>query len=107
MIMAFLKLTADFIFKRLFVGSPELLIDLINAVLLQGETEIKDPITEIVILNPEITRETLDDKSSILDIKANDGHGNLYNIEIQAFPRSSFVKRALYYWARLYGSQLR
>jgi predicted transposase/invertase (TIGR01784 family) len=101
--MAFLKLTSDFIFKKLFTESPELLADLVNSVL-NLNSEFK--IVSLEVLNPEIPKEIISDKTSILDIRAKDKFGNIYNIEMQAFPKSAFIKRALFYWSKLYSGQL-
>ena len=101
--MAFLSLTSDFIFRTLFTRSPDLLIDLTNSIL---QLPFEKKIIKINILNPEIPREYITDKMSILDIKAEDSSGRLFNIEMQAFSQGYFVKRALYYWAKLFTSQL-
>jgi predicted transposase/invertase (TIGR01784 family) len=101
--MDFLKLTSDFIFKKLFTESQDLLVDLVNSVLnLNSEFRI----ISLEVLNPEIPKEIISDKTSILDIRAKDKFGNIYNIEMQAFPKSAFIKRALFYWSRLYSGLL-
>lgn len=105
--MELLRLTTDFVFKLVFTTSPDLLIDLINSILSRDPNPPQAPIVQIEILNPELTKESETGKMSILDIKAMDEKDNLYNIEMQAFPHTAFVKRALYYWAKLYGSQLK
>ena len=57
----------EFIFKKLFVMAPTLLIALINAV----RTEAV-PIESIEILNPTITPEDITGKFIVLDILAKD-----------------------------------
>jgi predicted transposase/invertase (TIGR01784 family) len=57
-------------------------------------------------LNPITEPVVLDDKLSILDIKARDQSGRLFNIEMQLVVNPSLRRRFLYYWARLYSSQL-
>jgi predicted transposase/invertase (TIGR01784 family) len=47
------------------------------------------------------------DKASILDIKAIDENGRIYDLEIQNIGNESFVNRTLYYWARSYADQLK
>ncbi|PIE69514.1 MAG: hypothetical protein CSA21_02485 [Deltaproteobacteria bacterium] len=46
------------------------------------------------------------DKESVLDIKAVSETGEIFNIEVQTSRDEVFTNRSLYYWARLYGSQL-
>jgi hypothetical protein len=53
-----------------------------------------------------VSKDRLDDKLSILDIKARDQSGRLFNIEMQLLAERYFRQRVLYYWARLHQSQL-
>lgn len=94
----------DFAFKILF-GSEEntdILLPFINSIL-----SLPNPLTELTLLNPynHITHST--DKLSILDIKARDGFGHLYNIEMQMTDQVGYSQRALYYWSKLYSQQLK
>ena len=59
------------------------------------------------ILNPYNEREFLDDKLSIVDVKARDQAGRLYQIEIQLLNAPDLPARILYGWADLYSAQLR
>ncbi|MCP5495444.1 MAG: Rpn family recombination-promoting nuclease/putative transposase [Leptospiraceae bacterium] len=101
--MPFLKLTSDFLFKTLFTQNPDLLVSLVNSILhLKSDKKL----ISLDILNPEIQKEILSDKLSVLDIKARDETGNIFHIEMQAFPQDFYSKRAAYYWAKLYFRQL-
>ena len=60
----------------------------------------------ITICNPFHVNESVTDKESILDIKAEDESHRTYNIEMQLQGNSIFSNRALYYWAKAYASQL-
>ncbi len=103
-IMRLLDLKSDFVFRAVFTRSPNSLIHLINAVLnFSRDRQIK----EITILPSENPKETPMDKLSILDIKAINNRRELINIEMQVFPQSNYLERALFYWARLFTSQLR
>ena len=42
----------------------------------------------------------------ILDIKARDDQGRLYNLEMQMLATASLVQRLLYYWSKIYSQQL-
>jgi predicted transposase/invertase (TIGR01784 family) len=58
------------------------------------------------LLNPFVLGTYHRDKVSILDVKARDAQGKLYNVEIQCKLHLSFPERILYYGARLFSSQL-
>ncbi len=95
------------IFVRFLLGLEEnkpILIDFINTILLDSEFE---PVVDLTILNPFNLKEGLDEKESILDIKAEDKTGRVFDVEIQVIGNASFVKRSLYYWAKNYYSQLK
>jgi len=64
-------------------------------------------IQDLELLNPFNPKEALDDKLSILDIKACDQAGRQFNVEMQLVARRHYEKRILYYWARLHQAQLR
>jgi predicted transposase/invertase (TIGR01784 family) len=96
----------DCVFKAL-LGSVEnrnLLIHFLNAIL---ATELAAPITEVDILNPYNDKEFLDDKLSIVDVKAEDSAGRLYQIEIQLLSYRHLPARMVYTWADFYSGQLR
>ncbi len=93
----------DLVFKKLF-GSEEnkdILLSLINAVLPENQQ-----ITELSIKNPYNVSDYAEGKLSILDIKAEDAQGNLYDIEMQIKGTTFYGRRTLYYWAKIFGSQL-
>ena len=72
-----IKPFVGFVFKMTF-GSPEnsiALIGLLNAIL-----ELERPITEVTILNPFSRKEFETAKFMVLDVKARDSAGRLFNI---------------------------
>ena len=95
----------DYAFKKLFgsESNKPLLIALLNAVL---RAYLAEPIVDVDILNPFNDKDILGDKLSILDIKARDRNGRLYNIEMEMAAAKAYPKRILYYWSKLYESQL-
>lgn len=103
--MDLLKPSIDFVFKRIFgvEENKDVLLDFLNAVF---ESANEPGVTEIEILNPYLDKTTVYDKMSVLDIKARTASGTLINIEIQLRDQQDMEKRSLYYWARMYGSQL-
>ncbi|MBK1653649.1 hypothetical protein CKO29_02880 [Allochromatium vinosum] len=95
----------DCVFKAL-LGSESnraLLIHFLNANL---GSALPAPITEVEILNPYNDKEFLDDKLSIVDVKARDQRGCLHQIEIQLLANRDLPARILYTWADLYSAQL-
>ena len=95
----------DIAFKKLF-GTPAwsgLTISLIDAVLSPAPGR---HLTELHLLNPYSEKDFLDDKITVLDIKARDERGRWFNVEMQMDLGRASAPRLLYYWARLYGGQL-
>jgi predicted transposase/invertase (TIGR01784 family) len=95
--------TLDVVFKLLFADerNRELLSALLTAVLAPPE-----PITDVEVLNPETPRETVIEKGAVLDVRARLADGTQTHVEMQAARHPGLRQRALYYWARLYTSQL-
>jgi predicted transposase/invertase (TIGR01784 family) len=95
----------DYAFKHLFGrdATRPLLIDVLDSVL---DPPPGHAIHDIELLNPFNPKEALDDKLSILDIKARDQAGRLFNVEMQMLAFRHYEKRILYYWARLHQQQL-
>ncbi len=101
--MKLFALTVDFAFKALFAPNPDLLMSLLNSFpSFQGSNRIR----ALKVLNPEIPKEISDEKLSILDIRAENELGEQFLIEMQALTKSSFPKRILYYWSKVYSRGL-
>src|SRR5229473_2047717 len=95
----------DYAFKHVF-GRREtqrILIDVINSVLNPPPTH---RICDLDLQNPFNPKEALDDKLSILDIKARDQSGRQFNVEMQMLAFRYYEKRILYYWSKLHPQQL-
>ncbi len=95
--------TVDCVFKALLGNEKHknLLIHFLNAVL---EPPDNERISEVVIIDPYNEREFETDKLSIVDVKAKDGAGNNYQIEIQAMVHAGLPARILYTWSTIYHS---
>jgi predicted transposase/invertase (TIGR01784 family) len=93
----------DFAFKFIFGSeqNKDILIDFLNATINGDET-----ITNITLLNPFNMKEYIDDKLSILDVKAQLDNGTFVNVEVQLLNQKDMKNRTLYYWSKLYSSQL-
>ncbi len=97
--------TVDCVFKAL-LGADEnrnLLVHFLNAFLAQ---ELMAPLVWVEILNPYNDKECLTDKLSIVDVKARDEAGRLYQIEIQLTAYVHLPARILYNWADIFSQQL-
>ena len=97
----------DFVFKKLF-GSEnhkEILIAFLNSVF--GNKGTEEEIVNIIIENPEVNKNWEGDKLSRLDIKATTSNDSRINIEIQLKNQFNMKRRTLYYWSKLYESQMK
>ena len=85
----------DLAFKKIFgvEENKDLLIALIYSIVSD-----EDQLVDLTLLNPYNAKNFQNDKLSILDIKAQNHEGKLYNIEMQITDEKHYDKRALYYW---------
>jgi len=100
------NLCNDIIFRFIFGNkkNERILISLLNSILgLEGSGKI----IKLTFLNPINLKEYLKDKTTTLDVKAEDNTGKLYNIEVQVRYHTSYIERVLYYLAKLFSSQLK
>jgi predicted transposase/invertase (TIGR01784 family) len=96
----------DYAFQYLLgrESTKSILIDVLNIVL---NPPPGHEIVGIELLNPLNLQEALDDKLSILDIKARDQSGRLFNVEMQMLAQAHYAKRVVYYSARVHKDQLK
>ena len=66
----------------------------------------RQAIKEIEFSNLEVGGEYQDDKQSRLDILVKTQDDEFINVEVQLTNQYDMVKRTLYYWSRIYNSQL-
>ncbi|WP_433584024.1 Rpn family recombination-promoting nuclease/putative transposase [Paenibacillus amylolyticus] len=95
----------DYVFKRIF-GSEEnkdVLLAFLNHTFKNAGESL---LTEIVLINPYLDKDTPRDKQSILDIRAKTDQGELINVEMQLFNQYDLEKRTLFYWGKQYSGQL-
>jgi predicted transposase/invertase (TIGR01784 family) len=93
----------DVIFKSLLARpvNRDLLASLITAVL-----QPPVPIASVRVLNPELPKDLADDKGALLDVLVRLDDGRQVDVEMQSHSRPGLRQRALFYWARLYASQI-
>lgn len=98
-----LKLTNDFIFKKVFgkKGNESILKDLLEAIL---KIKIKKIELQTEV---ELERELIDDKTGVLDIEATIDDNTIIDIEMQMRNQYNMKERSLFYWAGLYYTALK
>ncbi len=85
-------------------GNEKILLSFINDVMNNaGYKKIKS----VKIMNPFNLKTFPTDKESIVDVRAVDKNGKVYNIEIQSTYQKDFKNRVLFYWSEKYASQLK
>ena len=92
----------DVIFKKLFTENSDLLHSFVASMLDIPPESIK----EITISNPELPPETVASKFSRLDLSLN-VNDKLVNVEIQVKIDNDYRDRTLFYWTKLYTSELK
>ncbi|MBF0349508.1 MAG: Rpn family recombination-promoting nuclease/putative transposase [SAR324 cluster bacterium] len=93
----------DCVFKAI-LGDPdhkEVLQHFLNSIL-----KPVIPITYVEIQNPYNAKEFVADKLTIVDVKARDEHGRLYQIEVQLTLDRCLGERMMYNWSVLYKKQI-
>ena len=98
-----LKLTNDFVFKKVFgkKGNESILKDLLEAIL---KIKIKKIELQTEV---ELERELIDDKTGVLDIEATIDDNTIIDIEMQMRNQYNMKERSLFYWAGLYYTALK
>lgn len=100
----FIKLKLDVIFKAMFGDKKheELLANFLSGMLEIPRSSIK----KIIMDNIELIPENYMDKFSRVDLKMQVDE-KVVNVEMQIANEENFRERTLYYWSRIYGSELK
>ena len=95
----------DFVFKYIFGNEQhkDLLIALLSDVLGVPEEEF----AEIEIMNSELLKQFKEDKKGILDVRVKTKVGAQIDVEIQILPTEYMAERTLFYWSKMYTSQIK
>lgn len=98
------KLKLDVIFKAMFGDkkNEDLLADFLSSILEIPRSSIK----KIIMDNIELIPENFADKFSRVDLKMQVDE-KIVNVEMQISNEEHFRERTLYYWSRIYGSELK
>ena len=97
-----LPLSNDYVFKRIFGkgGNEKILKSLLEAIL-------KINIQKIEVKNPEIPKEAIDEKLSILDIKAEINENTIIDVELQVGNTTALERRLVVYNAKLIAGKIK
>ncbi len=96
--------TVDVVFHKLFAdpANEPVLRHFLNAVL-----ALPVPIVAVQVQNPFQPHTWSGQRGLIIDVRATDSTGRIYQIEMQRRVDLALPQRILYGWARIYGEQLR
>jgi predicted transposase/invertase (TIGR01784 family) len=103
--MQFVDIKNDIAFRKIFGNEKRkvILISFLNAIMqLEGDNRI----VEITIANPFQMPILPNLKASIIDVKAIDGNGKTYIVEMQVADVIGMDKRLLYYTSKEYSQQI-
>lgn len=106
MLGKFLDPKNDVAFKRIFGSekNKDILIHFLNDMLaFKG----REPIVDVTFLKTSLDPEIAVLKTSIVDVMCRDQLGNQYIVEMQVAKEKGFEKRAQYYAAKVYCSQIK
>lgn len=102
--MRFVDPKNDVAFRKIFgdFRKTEILISFLNSIL-----ELPSPIASLTIVSPNQVPRIEGLKDTVLDVKAVDRNGRDFIVEMQVEGNEMFGKRALYYAAKSYVSQIK
>jgi len=98
-------LCLDICFRSVFGsrGMEDVLLSLVNSVLRNANLPV---VNKLELRNPYVLRRWRKDKEPIIDVRATDEQGNVFDIEMQVVEHADFDKRAEYYGSRLFVDQI-
>ncbi len=103
--MKFVDVKNDVAFRKIFGNEKKkiILISFLNAVL---DLHDKLRINDITFVNPFQLPRIAGEKATIIDVKATDGNGSTFIVEMQVAEPEGLDKLALYYSSKDYASQI-
>lgn len=95
----------DFVFKYIFGNEKhkDLLIALLSDILAVPEQEFDG----IEIINSELLKEFKEDRKGILDVRVRTKSEKQIDVEIQILPTEYMAERTIFYWSKMYTSQIK
>ena len=100
-----ITLRNDYAFKRVFgvEENKDVLQDLLECIL---DIPPED-IAGLELLDKEFHKDSISDKTGVLDVKLRLKNNTIIDIEIQNRWNSEFVQRTIFYWAKMYTENLK
>ena len=100
-----LPVKSDFIFKLIFGDqrNVDILAEFLKPILRIPDDEYE----QLTIVDPHVKRESLKDKSAILDVKVHTKSGNVIHVEIQVCKFPEMVERTLFYQSKMITEQIK
>jgi len=99
-----MDLRVDFAFKTFAEGNPEALISLLNAIF--ANAKINRIVKNVRLKNPNMDKKSIEDKLSILDVRAELDDGTDILIEMHLHGISQIKAKIIRSWARAYSEEL-
>jgi predicted transposase/invertase (TIGR01784 family) len=99
-----MDLRVDFAFKTFIEGNPEALISLLNAIF--ANAKINRVVKSVRLKNPNMDKKSLEDKLSILDIRAELEDGTDILIEMHLHGLGQLKSKTIRSWARAFSEEL-
>ena len=95
----------DYAFKRVFgvEENKDVLQDLLECIL----DILPENIAGLELLDKEFHKDSISDKTGVLDVKLRLKNNTIIDIEIQNRWNSEFVQRTIFYWAKMYTENLK
>jgi predicted transposase/invertase (TIGR01784 family) len=94
--------TNDFVFKKVFGENMTVLTDFLKSVLDLPDDEYQG----LIVVDPHLSRDSMEDKLGILDIKIKTRSRKTIDVEVQVRAQPSIWKRMQYYTANMYVGQV-
>jgi len=94
----------DFAFKLFAEGNPDSLISLLNAIF--ANKKMGRVVKSVHMKNPDMGRKSIEDKLSILDIRARLDDGTDILVEMHMYGLGELKAKTIRSWARAYGEEL-
>ena len=95
--------TNDFVFKKVFGENMVVLSDFLMSVLDLPAEEYQG----LFVVDPHLSRDNIEDKLGILDIKIKTRSGKTIDVEVQVRTQPSIWKRVQYYTSNMYVGQIK
>jgi len=99
-----MDLRVDFAFKTFAEGNPKALISLLNAIF--ANAKINRVVKSVRLKNPNMDKKSIEDKLSILDVRAELEDGTNVLVEMHLHGKSQLKAKIVRSWARAYSEEL-